>query len=109
MICLRHLIIKLKHGVILSIRSACTLPSSVVSWFQRRVRMCPYFDYRTQFVKIVNEKSSLVQVTSGVPQGSVVGPFIFSVLARIFPVDFENATVIKYADGFYSLCCCSVE
>ena len=39
-------------------------------------------------------------VTSGVPQGSVVGPFLFSMVAGSFPVEYENATVIKYADDF---------
>ena len=85
---------KLKYDVILSTLSASTLPPSFVSWF------CGYFENRTQFVRIGAAKSTLVQVTSGVPQGSVIGPFIFSMIAGTFPVDFENATVIKYADDF---------
>ena len=85
---------KLKYDVILSRLSVSSLPHPVVSWFKS------YFEDRTQFVRIGAEKSSLVRVTSGVPQGSVIGPYIFSMVAGTFPVDFENASVIKYADDF---------
>ena len=85
---------RLKHDVILARLSTCDLPLSIVSWFQS------YLRDRTQFVRIGNEKSSLALVTSGVPQGSVVGPFLFSMVAGSFPVEYENATVIKYADDF---------
>jgi len=40
------------------------------------------------------------RVTSGVPQGSVIGPFIFSLVAGSFHFESENCKVIKYADDF---------
>ena len=55
---------------------------------------------RVQFVRIGDNRSNLVSVTSGVPQGSIIGPFIFSMVAGSFSTDVENAIVIKYADDF---------
>ena len=88
---------KLKHDVILSQLSKSDLPSSIVSWFQS------YFTDRSQCVQIERVFSSFVNVTSGVPQGSIVGPYLFSMVAGSFPVDYELSTVIKYADDF-TLC-----
>jgi retron-type reverse transcriptase len=42
----------------------------VVRWIQN------FFDGRTQRVKIGNEMSDFGGVTSGVPQGSVIGPLL---------------------------------
>ena len=36
-------------------------------------------------------------VTLRVPQGSVVGAYLFTVVARSFPVDFSNAFVVVVA------------
>ena len=84
----------LKHDVILCKLLESDLPFCILSWFHS------YFKDRTQLVKIGNVYSSLINVTSGVPQGSLVGPYLFSMVAGSFPVDYEYSTVIKYADDF---------
>ena len=85
---------KLKHDVILSTLLESNLPVCIVSWFQN------YFKDRTQVVKVGNVVKASVNVSSGVPQGSVAGPYLFSMVAGSFPVIYENSTVIKYADDF---------
>ena len=85
---------RLQHDVILSRLSASGLSSSYVSWMQS------YLKDRTQIVKHGDARSTVAAVTSGVPQGSIVGPFLFSMVVGSFPVKFDNATVIKYADDF---------
>ena len=61
---------------------------------------------RKQYVKINNSKSKSIEVTSGVPQGSVLGPMLFiyfindlpevcSVTTKIFADDTKAYTSIK--------------
>ena len=85
---------KLKYDVILSRLRECELSPAIVSWF------VSYFTSRKQFVKVGTECSRVIHVTSGVPQGSVVGPFIFSLVAGSFDFESKDCKVIKYADDF---------
>ena len=43
-----------------------------------------YLNLRTQYVKVGGEQSPIAEVTVGVPQGSVLGPFLFS--AYVSPI-----------------------
>ena len=52
---------------------------------------------RTQCVKIGGVRSSTIDVVSGVPQGSVLGPLLFLLYIRDLPPLLEN-TLVGYAD-----------
>ena len=56
-----------------------------------------FLSNRTQTVVLENEKSSQVAVTSGVPQGSVLGPIIFLVFINDLP-DGIRSKVRLFAD-----------
>lgn len=56
-----------------------------------------YLSNRKQFVSIKGSKSSMKDVTIGVPQGSVLGPFFFTVVMNDLPSNLSVKSVI-YAD-----------
>ena len=57
-----------------------------------------YLDNRKQFVRINNEKSSLQNIISGVPQGSIVGPTLFNLFFSDFLLFVLIASVHNFTD-----------
>ena len=57
-----------------------------------------YLSNRRQRVKLGSLKSSLVDVTSGVPQGSLLGPFLFALYMSTFKPLNSDVEIVKYAD-----------
>ena len=56
-----------------------------------------YLQNRSQFVEINGEKSRWLPVTSGIPQGSVLGPLLFLIYINDL-TENVNSTVYMYAD-----------
>ena len=58
-----------------------------------------YFCNRTQLVRIRGSLSTPGLVTRGIPQGTVLGPVLFSLFTNdLIPLDKARTIVIKYAD-----------
>ena len=49
-------------------------------------------------VKLFNNYSPLVEIPSGVPHGSVLGPYLFAVFMGRIDFSADNILCIKYAD-----------
>ncbi len=58
-----------------------------------------YLSNRYQKVEIQNSiQSSFCKITSGVPQGSILGPLLFLIYANDLPDSISNSRVVMYAD-----------
>ena len=57
-----------------------------------------FLDSRTQTVVLEGEMSNKVPVTSGVPQGTVLGPILFLIYINDFADYIEHSTLRLFAD-----------
>ena len=57
-----------------------------------------YLSSRSMRVKIMNTLGPLVAIQSGVPQGSVLGPFLFTAFMGSIDFSKSNTKCVKYAD-----------
>ena len=66
------------------------LPPGFINWIES------YLTDRNQMVYLKGFKSDIKSVTSGVPQGSVMGPYLFGLFSSDFTLD--KGHLVKYAD-----------
>ena len=85
---------RVPHHQLLYCISKLPLPntSSFVNWLNS------YLSDRQQRVKLGETRSSLALVTSGVPQGSVLGPILFSLYMSSYKPFGDKVRIAKYAD-----------
>lgn len=79
------------HNLLLFKLSSLGIPERLLSWIK------DYLHMREQRVVVNGASSSPVEVLSGVPQGSVLGPLLFLIFINDMPADLKS-TVRLYAD-----------
>ena len=80
------------HDVLLSKLEYYGVCNQSLQWFKN------YFTGRKQFVHIDSWSSEELAVTSGVPQGSILGPLLFIVYINDIPRCVKHCSVNMYAD-----------
>lgn len=63
-----------------------------------RSLLASYLSHRTQYVCIENHHSSVKQILTGVPQGSILGPLLFKLYINDIVDLATNSKCILYAD-----------
>lgn len=86
------------HELLIDKLTHFSISISTINWIQS------FLSARQQCVSINNVSSSLRACTMGVPQGSILGPLLFSLYINDYPSVCINAKMIMYADdtGVYS-------
>ncbi|MEL7308530.1 MAG: reverse transcriptase family protein, partial [Pseudomonadota bacterium] len=85
---------RLKFEVIIKNLLECEVPAAFIRWINN------YLTERQQYVRIGMTESNTLPISSGVPQGSVLGPYLFSSITGSFDVNDIPCKVIMYADDF---------
>ena len=79
------------HELLLNNLFKLGLKDKVLEWFR------DYLENRQMYVKVRNSKSEMTTLLSGVPQGSVLGPILFSMYTR------ELANILEQYDVRFKL------
>ena len=93
----RLLIRCMPHSELLSKLNSIGISGRLLSWFR-----C-YLSDRNQLVSINGSHSSVLPVSSGVPQGSILGPLLFLVYINDLPDAISSCSVFLFADD--TKCC----
>ena len=60
--------------------------------------LCSYLTNRKQFVSLDNTESNLLNIHTGIPQGSILGPLLFIIYINDLPQSCSSFVPIIYAD-----------
>ena len=82
----------INHGILIGKLSTFNFSSDTTNWIQS------YLTNRSQFVRIKTHQSDVVSLAAGVPQGSILGPLLFSMYVNDLPTVCPNSNTIMYAD-----------
>ena len=82
----------LSHSKLLSKLTAYGISGNELDWFTS------YLFHRQQLVNYGNHSSKPYSISSGVPQGSILGPLLFVIFANDITDHVKSSKIIMYAD-----------
>ena len=82
----------LDHSILLKKLEYYGVKGTELSWFKN------YISNRKQYVEIAGHQSSLANITTGVPQGSILGPLLFLIYMNDIPFSSKYFEFILFAD-----------
>ena len=80
------------HNVLISKLSSFNFSNNALKWSES------YLMNRIQCVNVRNQKSSALDTLTGVPQGSILGPLLFSLYINDLPSVCSDVEIQLYAD-----------
>ena len=93
----------INHHILLAKMKALGVANSALNWFNS------YLSNRYQRVVTPKDKSDWKHVINGVPQGSILGPFLFTIMISDFSSCITNCNYHMYADDTQLYCPSSVD
>ena len=82
----------INHTILIRKLKALNIGPKTIAFFQN------YLSNRTMIVNTPNDTSNIHTIKKGVPQGSILGPLLFTIYVNDLPKIVENCDVVLYAD-----------
>ena len=82
----------LNHSILISKIRSCGLMGDTLNWF------VDYLSDRSMICEIDSQRSEPRPLTSGMPQGSILGPILFLIYFNDFKKCLQHSKVITFAD-----------
>ena len=89
---LRKTFDSINHTLLLDKIRSCGVTDTELLWFRS------YLTNRKQAASYQNVLSDLEQLSTGVPQGSILGPLLFILFINDLPRSVKSSSILIYAD-----------